>query len=67
MLFKLASIFMANFFNYFKFTIFTLLSNIINCQEQLKTILQTEKRKKFNSFLAVCIMSLIALCDTISK
>ena len=45
---------------------FCFLSNIINCQEQLKTIQQTEK-KKCTSFLGVCIMSLIALCDTISK
>ena len=46
---------------------FCFLSNIINCQEQLKTIQQTEKKKKCTSFLGVCIMSLIALCDTISK
>ena len=48
--------------NFFCFT-----SNIINCQEQLKTIQKTEKKKKCTSFLGVCIMSLIALCDTISK
>ena len=37
---------------------FALLSNIINCQEQLKTtIQQTEKKKKCTSFLGVCIMS----------
>ena len=43
------------------------LSNIINCQEQLKTIQQIGKKKKCTSFLGVYIMSLIALCDTISK
>ena len=42
------------------------LSNVINCQEQLKTIQQTEKKKKCTSFLGVCIISLIVLCDTIS-
>ena len=46
---------------------FCFLSNFINCQEQLKTIQQLEKKKKCTSFLGVCIMSLIALCDTISK
>ena len=46
---------------------FCFLSNIINCQEQLKTIQQTEKKKKSTSLLGVCIMSSIALCDTISK
>ena len=51
-----------------KFTqLFCFLSNIINCQEQLKTIQQTEKKKKCTSFLGVCIMSSIALCDTIPK
>ena len=28
---------------------------------------QTEKKKKYISFLGVCIMLLIALCDTISE
>ena len=37
------------------------------CQEQLKTIPQTEKKKKCTSFLGVRIMSLIALCGTISN
>ena len=46
---------------------FAFLSNIINCQEQLKTIQQTEKKKKCTSFLGVCIISSVALCDTISK
>ena len=47
---------------------FAFVSNI-NSQEQVKTIQQTEKKKKCSSFLGVCIMSLInyALCDTISK
>ena len=36
------------------------------CQEQLKTIQQMEKKKKYTS-LGVCIMSSIALFDTISK
>ena len=45
---------------------FCLLSNI-NCQEQLKTMQQTEQKKKCTSFLGGCIMSLIALCDTIFK
>ena len=49
-----------NFFAFYQ----TLLKH---CQEQLKTIQQTEKKKKCNFFLGVCIMSLIALCDTISK
>ena len=48
------------------YTTFLFLPNIINCQEQLKTIQQTEKKKKCTSFLGVRIMSLIALCDTIS-
>ena len=39
---------------------------IINCQEQVKTIQQTEKKKN-TSFLGVCIMSLTCLCDTNSK
>ena len=47
--------------------LFCFLSNIINCQEQLKTIQQTEKKKKCTSFLGVCIMSTVVLCDTISK
>ena len=42
---------------------FCFLSNI-NCQEQLKTIQQNEKKKKCTSLLGVYIMSLIALCDT---
>ena len=46
---------------------FCFLSNMINCQEQLKAIQQTEKKKKCTSFLGVCIVSLIALCDTIYK
>ena len=46
---------------------FFFLSNIISCQEQLKTIQQTEKKKKYTSFLGVGIMLLIVLCDTISK
>ena len=46
---------------------FCFLSNMINCQEQLKAIQQTEKKKKCASFLGVCIVSLIALCDTIYK
>ena len=46
--------------------VFCFLSNI-NCQEQLKTIQQTEKKKKCTSYLGVCIKSLIALCETISK
>ena len=45
--------------------LFCFLSNI-NCQEQLKTK-QTEKNKKRTSSVRVCIMSLNALCDTISK
>ena len=46
---------------------FCFLSNIINCQGQLKTMQQTEKNKICASFLGVCIMSLVALCDTIYK
>ena len=46
---------------------FAFLSNAINCLEQLKTIQKTEKKKKCNLFLRVCIMPLIALCETISK
>ena len=48
-----------NFFAFF-------LSNI-NCQEQLKAIQLTEKKKKCTSILEVCIMSLTTLCDTISE
>ena len=40
---------------------------VIKNKKQLKTIQQTEKKKKCTSFLGVCIMSSIALCDTISK
>ena len=40
---------------------------MINCQEELKTIKQIEKKKKCSSFLGVCIMSLIDPCDTIYK
>ena len=47
--------------------LFCFSSNIINCQEQLKTMQQTEKKKKCTSFLGVCITSLIALCETISR
>ena len=46
---------------------FWFLSSIISCLEQLKTIQQTEKKKKCPSFLAICIMSLTALCYTILK
>ena len=40
---------------------------VIKNKKQLKTIQQTEKKKKCTSFLGVCIMSSIALCNTISK
>ena len=46
---------------------FVIYQTLLNCQEQLKTIQQTEKKKKCTSFLGVCTMSLIGLCDTISK
>ena len=49
---------------YVVYNCFCFLSNIINCQEQLKTIQQNEKKKKCTSLLGVYIMSLIALCDT---
>ena len=52
---------------YVLYNFFAFLSSIINCQEQLKAIQQTEKKKKCTSFLGVCIMSLIALCDTVLK
>ena len=52
--------------NTFYITIFCFLLNI-NCQEELKTIQQTEEKKKYTSFQGVRIMSLIVLCDTISK
>ena len=45
---------------------FCFLSNI-NCQEQLKTMQQTEQKKKCTSFLGGCIIPLIALCYTIFK
>ena len=51
---------------YFYTTFFYFLSNI-NCQEQLQTIQQTEKKKKYTSFLGLCIMLSVALRDTISK
>ena len=38
---------------------FCFLSNIINCQKQLKTIQQTVNKKKCTFFLGVCIMSII--------
>ena len=54
-----------------KWTSFTqlvcFLSNIINFQEELRTIQQTEKKQKCTSFLGVCMMSLISLWDIISK
>ena len=37
------------------------LSSITNCQEQLKTMQETVKKRKCTSFLRVCIMSLISL------
>ena len=48
-----------NFFAFFQ--------TFLIVQEQLKTIQQTEKKKICTPFLGVCIMLLIALCDTISK
>ena len=52
---------------YVLYNFFAFLSNIIDCQQQLTKIQQTEKNMKCSSFLGVCIISLIALCDTISK
>ena len=48
--------------------LFCFLSNIINGQEQLKTMQQTENKKtKCTFFLGVYIMPLIAPCDIISR